>query len=183
MAGVSTSIVWFRRDLRVHDQPALVAAVQAADRVVPLFVLDETLLAGRGGAPNRVWFLLESVRALRDELARLGAPLVVRVGRPERVVPELAADIRRRVGGGEPRPRPLRPRPATAGSSMPSPRPASRSTPTVASSSMSRRTSAPRRAAPTRVYSPFRRAWDRLPLRPLLPAPAAILAYPASTRA
>ena len=42
-----TAIVWFRRDLRVHDHPALTAAARAADRVVPVFVLDDALLHGR----------------------------------------------------------------------------------------------------------------------------------------
>ena len=43
----STAIVWFRRDLRVHDHPALTSALEAADEVIPLFVFDEPLLAGR----------------------------------------------------------------------------------------------------------------------------------------
>ena len=41
------------RDLRVHDQPALSSAAARAHRVVPLFVLDDAVLA-RLGAPNRV---------------------------------------------------------------------------------------------------------------------------------
>jgi deoxyribodipyrimidine photo-lyase len=49
-----TAIVWFRRDLRVHDHPALSAAHGEADRVVPVFVLDARLLdAGRFPSPNR----------------------------------------------------------------------------------------------------------------------------------
>jgi deoxyribodipyrimidine photo-lyase len=36
----STAIVWFRRDLRVHDHPALTAALEAADQVIPVFVFD-----------------------------------------------------------------------------------------------------------------------------------------------
>ena len=43
----TTAIVWFRRDLRVHDHPALTAAARSADRVVPVFVLDDALLRGR----------------------------------------------------------------------------------------------------------------------------------------
>jgi deoxyribodipyrimidine photolyase len=34
----STALVWFRRDLRVHDHPGLTAAHRACDRVVPVFV-------------------------------------------------------------------------------------------------------------------------------------------------
>lgn len=42
-----TAVVWFRRDLRIHDHPALVQAVAEFDRIVPLFVVDEHLLDGR----------------------------------------------------------------------------------------------------------------------------------------
>ena len=77
----SSSLVWFRRDLRLHDQPALAAAIAAGDgRVVPLFVLDPRLLHGRFASPNRTWFLLGSLRALAADLESLGSPLVVRVG-------------------------------------------------------------------------------------------------------
>ena len=43
------AVVLFTRDLRVHDQPALAAATRAAERVLPLFVLDD----GLTGSPNR----------------------------------------------------------------------------------------------------------------------------------
>src|SRR6478735_1941345 len=74
-----TAIMLFTRDLRVHDHPALRAANDEAERIVPLFVLDDALLDGFG-APNRVKFLLESLGDLRDSLAKHGAPLVVRAG-------------------------------------------------------------------------------------------------------
>jgi len=88
-----TAIVWFRRDLRVHDHPALTAAHRAADRVVPVFVLDPRLLdAGRFPSPNRAWFLLESLRELRAALRERGGELFVRSGRPERVLRDLVEE-------------------------------------------------------------------------------------------
>ena len=42
------SVVWFRRDLRLHDHPALAEAVASGDRIAPLFVVDERLLGGAG---------------------------------------------------------------------------------------------------------------------------------------
>jgi deoxyribodipyrimidine photolyase len=65
-------IVWFRRDLRVHDHPALSEAVRTGAPVVPLFVFDPRLVDGRFASPNRLWFLLGSVAALRGELERRG---------------------------------------------------------------------------------------------------------------
>jgi deoxyribodipyrimidine photo-lyase len=74
-----TAILLFTRDLRVHDHPALRAAAAEADRIVPLFVLDDALLEGFG-APNRVMFLFECLHDLRDSLAKRGAALAVRRG-------------------------------------------------------------------------------------------------------
>ena len=83
----NTAILWFRRDLRVHDHPALAAALAAADLVVPVFVLDEALLAGRWPAPNRLWFMRESLVALSASLAERGAALRILRGRPADVLP------------------------------------------------------------------------------------------------
>ncbi|HEV2758658.1 MAG TPA: deoxyribodipyrimidine photo-lyase [Acidimicrobiales bacterium] len=80
------SILWFRRDLRLADHPAL---AEAAGRgtVIALFVLDPRLLAP-AGAP-RVAFLFRCLRALDESI---GGRLVVRVGDPADVVPAVAAE-------------------------------------------------------------------------------------------
>ena len=86
-----TRVLWFRRDLRLADHPALLAALDGADRVVPLFVLDDALLGPSG--PNRRAFLFT---ALRDLERRTGGALRVVAGRPaevvRRVVEETGAD-------------------------------------------------------------------------------------------
>ncbi len=87
------AIVWFRRDLRIHDHPALVDAITNADRVVALFVLDPVLLEGRWPSPNRAWYLLGCLHALDDQLRSIGGRLTVRVGDPTRIVPTLAAEV------------------------------------------------------------------------------------------
>src|SRR4051794_12876707 len=89
----STALVWFRRDLRVHDHPPLRAALDACDRVVPVFVLDDRLL---GASPNRTSFLYASLHDLRQRLRDRGGNLVVVHGAPEQALPELA----RRHGAG-----------------------------------------------------------------------------------
>ena len=85
------SVLWFRRDLRRHDNPALLSAVDSAgasgeDTVIALFVLDPTLWDAAGDV-RRAW-LATSLRALDDSL---GGALVVRLGDPTAVVPEVAA--------------------------------------------------------------------------------------------
>nr|MBA3244458.1 deoxyribodipyrimidine photo-lyase [Actinomycetota bacterium] len=73
------AIVLFTRDLRVHDQPALAAAVETAEHVVPLFVFDPGVLE-RFGVPNRAAFLLDALRNLARSLRERGGGLVVREG-------------------------------------------------------------------------------------------------------
>lgn len=80
--------MWFRRDLRLHDHPALAAAAHDGP-VVALFVLDDALLRPSGAA--RVAFLYRTLRELDRDLRAYGGRLVVRHGRPEQVVPEVVA--------------------------------------------------------------------------------------------
>lgn len=79
-AGRRPAIWWVRRDLRIHDNPALQAAMSVADQVIPCFILDPVLLARSG--PARRAFLLAGLRALDDELRARGGRLVVRRGDP-----------------------------------------------------------------------------------------------------
>ena len=84
--------MWFRRDLRTKDLPALVAAA-AADVTVPCFVFDERLLTGyRFASPARVKFMLGCLEQLRGSLRDLGGDLFIRHGRPEDVLPDLATE-------------------------------------------------------------------------------------------
>ena len=72
----STAVMWFRRDLRLHDNPALLEALSAGE-VLPLFVLDPVLWDRSG--PVRRSYLAASLRALD---ASMGGALVVRRGDP-----------------------------------------------------------------------------------------------------
>jgi deoxyribodipyrimidine photo-lyase len=86
----SRAVVWFRRDLRVADHPALLAALDAADQVVPLFVVDRALLGGPTSGPNRHAFLHGALQSLARDLEALGGRLLVREGDPVETVPALA---------------------------------------------------------------------------------------------
>lgn len=88
-----TAIVWFRRDLRVHDHPALLDAVEHAERVYPLFVFDEPLLHGRWPSPNRISFMLDSALELDAALRAAGSRLYVRQGRPAEMVAAFAREV------------------------------------------------------------------------------------------
>jgi deoxyribodipyrimidine photo-lyase len=89
----STAIVWFRRDLRLHDHPPLTAALREHDRVVPVFVLDRRLLRGRFASPARAHFLRGCLAELDAALKERGAGLVLREGRPHAELPRLAREV------------------------------------------------------------------------------------------
>ncbi|MCW2849227.1 MAG: deoxyribodipyrimidine photolyase [Marmoricola sp.] len=82
-----TSIMWFRRDLRLRDNPALRAAA-ANGPVLGLFVLDPGLWWGAGPA-RRAW-LAASLQALDESM---DGRLCVRLGSPASVVPQLAREV------------------------------------------------------------------------------------------
>ncbi|MEA2137764.1 MAG: deoxyribodipyrimidine photo-lyase [Solirubrobacteraceae bacterium] len=86
----TTALLWYRRDLRVADHPALTVAAREFDRVVPVFVFDDALLHGRFASSPRTAFMLGCLRALDEALRERGSGLVVRHGRPERELVALA---------------------------------------------------------------------------------------------
>lgn len=164
------AVVWFRRDLRVHDHPALVAAAAEADVVVPLFVLDDALLGGRWPAPNRLWFLRESVAELAAALADRGAPLRVARGRATDVVPAFVREVgaqalyltRDATPYGRRRDRAVAEALAPHGITVHARRGLYVHEPDEVRTADGGAFS---------VYSPFRRAWIALPRRDPLPAP------------
>ncbi len=166
----STAIVWFRRDLRLHDHPALTAALEAADTVIPLFVFDERLLEGRFASANRTWFMRESVASLAADLASRGAALRVMRGRPADIVPALARETgaghvfvtRDAAPYGRRRDRAVAERLAAEGITLHAKRGLYVHEPDEVLT---------RDGQGFTVYSPFRRAWEARDRRPLLPAP------------
>jgi len=83
--SADAAVVWFRRDLRLADQPTLLAAAEAAPHGLALFVLDQRLLGPAGAA--RTVFLHRCLRDLDDAL---GGRLLVASGEPAEVVPRVA---------------------------------------------------------------------------------------------
>ena len=80
-------LVWFRRDMRVGDNPALTAAAQSGRPIIPVYVHDEGI--SEGGAAR--WWLHHSLGALGKDLQRLGAPLVLLKGDASSALETLAA--------------------------------------------------------------------------------------------
>jgi deoxyribodipyrimidine photo-lyase len=87
-----TTLVWFRRDLRLADHPGVRAAADGG-RAAFLFVLDPGILSRRHHeALPRLRFLRAGLEALDRDLRDRGSRLIVRHGRPEDVVPRVARE-------------------------------------------------------------------------------------------
>jgi deoxyribodipyrimidine photo-lyase len=87
-----TTLVWFRRDLRLADHPGVRAAADGG-RAAFLFVLDPGILNRRHHeALPRLRFLRAGLEALDRDLRDRGSRLIVRHGRPEDVVPRVARE-------------------------------------------------------------------------------------------
>ncbi len=80
---------WHRRDLRTSDNRGLARAAASVDPVVPLFVLDPTVL--EHASPVRVACLLDALEDLRARYRERGSDLVIAEGEASGVVPEIAA--------------------------------------------------------------------------------------------
>jgi len=83
-------ILWFRRDLRLTDNPALVAALASGHKPVALYILDESEPMKPGGASR--WWLHHSLAALGEAIARQGGRLVLRRGEPAAILEALVAE-------------------------------------------------------------------------------------------
>ncbi|MGG6240874.1 DASH family cryptochrome [Nodosilinea sp. AN01ver1] len=88
------SLVWFRNDLRLHDHQPIDEAIRAGQPIAPLYCFDprqfgQTSFGFAKTGAYRAQFLLESVADLRRSLQALGSDLIVRVGKPEEIIPAL----------------------------------------------------------------------------------------------
>ena len=90
------ALVWFRRDLRVADHPALAHALRDAEQVWCVFVLDKAILDGLPREDRRVAFIRDSLADLDgqiDQISRGGASLIVRHADAAAEIPRLAAQL------------------------------------------------------------------------------------------
>ena len=84
------AIWWIRRDLRLTDNAALQAALEAGS-VIPMFIIDP---AFSGSSPRRKDFLYEGLHALDKDLRARGSYLVIRSGKPSDTLPGMLAETK-----------------------------------------------------------------------------------------
>ena len=81
MPASSPSILhWFRRDLRVTDNTALLAASDSGQPVIPLYILSDWKKSHAWTGAGRQQFLCECLEALSQRLTKLGGRLIIRQG-------------------------------------------------------------------------------------------------------
>ncbi len=93
--SVKTILVWFRNDLRIHDNEILLEAVQKADNIVAVYCFDpfyfkETKYGTLKTGSKRAKFTIESVADLKTTFKNMGGDLIVKIGKPEEIILELA---------------------------------------------------------------------------------------------
>lgn len=85
-----TTLVWFRQDLRIKDNPALNWAVEQGS-IIPLYILDEESQDVEALGPASKWWLHHSLESLNKSL---DGHLVIRQGKAEDVLAELASSLK-----------------------------------------------------------------------------------------
>ena len=94
--SIKKGIVWFRNDLRLHDNEVLRDAISHVHEIIPIYIFDERTFKGKTkfGFPKtgafRTKFIIESIVNLRKNLRNRGSELIVRVGKPEQIITEIA---------------------------------------------------------------------------------------------
>ncbi|MFY7958225.1 MAG: DASH family cryptochrome [Flavobacterium macrobrachii] len=91
---MKTSIVWFKTDLRLHDNETLIKAISQSDEIIPVYCFDEsnfvtTEFGFKKTGSFRAQFLLESLIDLDRNLRAKGSGLLIIKGRPEVEIPKI----------------------------------------------------------------------------------------------
>ncbi len=96
---MKTVVVWFKTDLRLHDNETLVKAIAQSDQIVPVYCFDElhyetTEFGFKKTGSFRAQFLLEALEDLDKNLRALGSGLVIVKGKPEVEIPKVVQQFK-----------------------------------------------------------------------------------------
>ena len=96
---MKTAIVWFKTDLRLYDNEALVKAIAQGEKVLPVYCFDDAdFVTTRYGFKKtgnyRAQFLLESLQDLDANLRKIGSGLMILRGKPEEEIPKIVAEYK-----------------------------------------------------------------------------------------
>lgn len=83
------TLFWFKRDLRTQDNTGLFHAIKDGREVLPIYVLDDDILAGYPKTSKRLGFFFDALKKLDKDLRELGSYLLVERGKAEEVIPRI----------------------------------------------------------------------------------------------
>lgn len=89
----SPALVWFRKDLRLSDNPALLAAAESGRKVICAYVFDDESAGDWVPGGASLWWLHHSLKSLSDEVETLSGKLVLRRGDAGKVIPEIVEEV------------------------------------------------------------------------------------------
>ena len=89
------SLLWLRRDLRLEDNLSLYLSLQTLDKIQPIFIFDENILA-RFTNPDdrRISFIIDALRAINKNLQEHGSEVLVFYGKPEILIPKISSVLK-----------------------------------------------------------------------------------------
>ena len=91
---VEASIFWFRRDLRIDDNPGLYEALANSKSVIPIFIFDTNIIDNLPSDDNRIKFIWHSLSLLNERLKEIGSTLKVFKGNPLEVFKKITLKYR-----------------------------------------------------------------------------------------
>ena len=91
----SPSIVWFKRDLRVHDHMPLYLGSKS-DQIIPLYIIEPDYWKLPDTSGRQWLFIKDSLEDLNDKLTVLGAPLLIYRGKAEEILEKLILETKAR---------------------------------------------------------------------------------------
>lgn len=96
---MKTAIVWFKTDLRLYDNEALMKAIAQSEEIIPVYCFDDahfesTQYGFKKIGNYRAQFLLESLQDLDNNLRKMGSGLVILKGKPEMEIPKIVEEYR-----------------------------------------------------------------------------------------
>lgn len=87
-------VVWFKKDLRIHDNPALYHACQHCDGgVVAVYIVDHDMWHRHGIGPRQIEFIYQRLISLREDLAQIDIPLLIISTKKTSLIPNIFIDL------------------------------------------------------------------------------------------
>jgi deoxyribodipyrimidine photo-lyase len=89
----NTVLFWHRRDLRINDNAGLFKALTSGFNVQPVFIFDKQILSNLAKDDQRVAFIYQEIRRLKQQYQSLGTDLLVLYGDPTHSIPDLCSEL------------------------------------------------------------------------------------------